>query len=70
MIFKLVQLNDKKDFKSQIFPGLKINADVCKTILKEYVKSQIDTNCFAGDNISVQEGGSTDNAVKKTNLWL
>ena len=65
-----MQLNDKKISKTLIFPALKINAVVCENILKEHVKSQIDMNCFADDNISVYEDGSTDNAVKKTNLWL
>ena len=63
-------LKVKKNSKTLISPGLKGNAFVCENILKEHVKSQIDMNCFADDNTSVWEDGSTNNAVKKTNLWL
>ena len=53
MILNLVQLNDKKISKTLIFPGLKIDAVAYESILKEHVKSYIDKNCFADDNISV-----------------
>ena len=52
MIFNLVPLNDKKISQTVIFPGRKINAVACENILEEHVKSQIDMNCFADDNIS------------------
>ena len=65
MIFNLVPLNDKKISKIIIFPGLKGNAFVYENILKEHVKSKIYINCSADDNISVQNDGSTDHAVKK-----
>ena len=65
-----MQLNDKKISKTQIFPGLKINAVACENILKDPVKSWIDMNCFVDENISVSKDGSTDNAVKNTNVLL
>ena len=49
MISNPVQLNGKKISKTQIFPGLKINAAACENILKEHVKSKIDMNYFAED---------------------
>ena len=63
-----MQLNDKKISKTIIFREFKINAVAYENILKEHGKSQIDMYCFADGNDQCL--GSTDNAVKKINLWL